>query len=657
MPAITLLDDPVQVTGWTAGSWTTVDVSSYVPVGTIAVIVEVQVRTGSTSTTDVRHPSSTRTGWTLTRYTGRTAWAKVNTSRQFQVYLTATAARCWLLGYVDSSDWVFSDEYANLGSNTASATWETASIATQTGTDTATAAVIASVGAYASPAYHGVRPVGATTGWPSSGSYFKHTLLPLNANEEYQRISSNTASVFHLVGYYKGSGITFVTNGTWDISPTLNNTWEDRTVPTGASWVAHNMNDPNWTDTANGTGHRRDGSTTNEFNTLSNGYRQSFTRVFNNVIELYGPNWASQTFHVGAYEVPPTGTTVTPGASSARASTATPSVVLGAASVTATSSAVAKTVSPSVTLGSLTITPSAASARASAPNPVVLLSLSVTPGSVVAETIAPTVIRGSVMISPVRAPVAARTIDPSVSASSASVISGLVASALASSVSPGVVLGSVSVTATSSAVAKTVSPSVTLGPLVVTPSAASAHASSTGAEIRFVVYPSAALAVAKTVDPGLVLGSVSIAAGTASAVAKTVDPDVQLGGVVVTDGVASAVAVTPSVPVSLGSLALTNLLASVFAKTLPPQMSLGSVAVTVQPVKALALAPPPNIDVSGEGQQDLGLYRVYEPATWEQVGRIIVLADYDRSAITDFDLVPIGLGVDNLWKKVGGPAS
>lgn len=223
--SFTWLTTPIDVSPSSAGTWATVDVSSYVPVGATGVILRYDIsNSGGDRDLGFRHGDSTDNR-TLNVELEKAdfAFAGLNSSRQFDAYVEINTVDVYLVGYTTNGVTFFTNS-ANktLGANS---TWTDVSIAADTGADTAIGAIVEIVHTTNNDTW-GIRKNGSTDNRTAAyGRYHNWVIIGVDGSEIFEGwANDNTDTTFHVIGYVT-SGATFFTNGI------------DRTPSAGVGWV------------------------------------------------------------------------------------------------------------------------------------------------------------------------------------------------------------------------------------------------------------------------------------------------------------------------------------------------------------------------------------------------------------------------------------
>ena len=220
------LNNPIDVTPATAGSWQDVDVSLYVPIGATGVIVQFVADTsdwnygirmnGSTDTFGLRTAHGDSHGFVM---------AGLDASRVFEVYTESTAVTTYLIGYTTGGVTFFQNAPQKSLSLTTS--WEDVDISADTGVDTAMGAIFAVVNTSGSSREFGLRMKDSTDSRtietrPDAAAL---GLIGVDSNEFAQFYRELASVELYLTGYVT-SGAVFFMNAV-DKSTTTLGAYED----------------------------------------------------------------------------------------------------------------------------------------------------------------------------------------------------------------------------------------------------------------------------------------------------------------------------------------------------------------------------------------------------------------------------------------------
>lgn len=244
------LDAPVNVTPGTQGAWTDVD-NAAVPSGAKGVFVcfenNVTANPPGDKDVGVRKNGSTDSFLSKGYWNNTPAGAGthhyvqcgVDASGIFEAYIQDTSlTTLWLLGYwEDDTNVVMLDNAVNK-TPTADDTWRTVDIASDTGADTAVAAIITHYQPDGNYESSGVRKIGSTATDMYGGHWHNTTIVTLNGSEQFEaRVAAGGASKIYLVGYLKGGWVDAEAVGPW-ADPTVSGAWASPTLadkPSGAT--------------------------------------------------------------------------------------------------------------------------------------------------------------------------------------------------------------------------------------------------------------------------------------------------------------------------------------------------------------------------------------------------------------------------------------
>lgn len=232
--------EPVDITPTVSGSWVDVDCSPYLPTGTTGVTLHF-----TENTTAAPKVAFRKNGSTDERYThfagSRTChlWAAIGCDDSCIIELKiqdVSTVRVYLVAGFGSEAVFFTNGINKRPSQ--HLTWEDVDISSETGGDTAIAAIF-EFGSNSSSLNmnFGLRKNGSTDNRTYYAPNHGGAIIGVDDNEvceAYQRFSDITGAYLYLVGYVT-SGATFLTNAT-DLSLTQTNQWLDLSpLPSGAS--------------------------------------------------------------------------------------------------------------------------------------------------------------------------------------------------------------------------------------------------------------------------------------------------------------------------------------------------------------------------------------------------------------------------------------
>ena len=191
--------DPVEVTPATANAWTDVDVSAYIPAGSTGVLLHLENAGGADLASGIRKKGSTDS---RTQFTKRLAhhWAAigVDENRVFQAYVGSTVdINIFLTGYTTAGVTFFTNAVdKSLGTVN---TWVDIDISADTGSDTATVAIIEVVAT--ADRYYGFRKNGSTESILQDPVRHAWAIVEVDANETLEGQVEDVAVDFFLIGY------------------------------------------------------------------------------------------------------------------------------------------------------------------------------------------------------------------------------------------------------------------------------------------------------------------------------------------------------------------------------------------------------------------------------------------------------------------------
>ncbi len=251
---------PIEVTPSTAATWVDVDVSSYVSSNATGVMLHFVNNSNVVDrTVGYRKNGSTDT-LTGDVKTLSHMWAAigVDSNKILEIYVADTTdVDVYLVGYFENDAVFFTNSVDK--SLAVASVWTDIDISTDTGTDTALAAILTVEGS-GSYRWYGLRKNGSTDDYqgPAADVFeINSAIIGVDANEIFEGIIENTDVDFHLVGYIV-SDVTMNTNAT-DLSLSTTDAWLDlNTLPSGATGAFIEV----WNG-AYGWGLRKNGSTEN----------------------------------------------------------------------------------------------------------------------------------------------------------------------------------------------------------------------------------------------------------------------------------------------------------------------------------------------------------------------------------------------------------
>ena len=244
------LNAPINVTPGTQGAWTDVD-NAAVPSGAKGVFLcyENNVTANPPGDKDVgaRKNGSTDTflskGYWNNSPTGigthHYVQVAVDADGIFEVYVQDTSlTTVWLLGYWENDANVVMLTNVIDKTPTRDDTWRTVDIASDTGADTAVAAIITHYQPDGNYESSGVRKIGSTNTAMYGGWWHNTTIVTLNGSEQFEaRVAAGGASKIYLIGYLKGGWVDAESVGPWT-DPTVSQAWRSPTLadkPSGAT--------------------------------------------------------------------------------------------------------------------------------------------------------------------------------------------------------------------------------------------------------------------------------------------------------------------------------------------------------------------------------------------------------------------------------------
>jgi len=206
---------PVELVPANYNQYEDIDVTSYVNAGnTSGVFLEIINTTTTDKNFRIRKNGSTDDyvdvvqGSTGPNGYHKYVWIGVDSSDIFEIYLPASTVKCYLLGYLETSEAVFFDNAINL-SNTSNNVWQDKDISSYTGTDTAIAAFVMIYNNYTSGIIGGLRRNGSTDGTSLATRTLMtvettHHVINVDANEIFEAYTqAYTEMTFRLIGYMK----------------------------------------------------------------------------------------------------------------------------------------------------------------------------------------------------------------------------------------------------------------------------------------------------------------------------------------------------------------------------------------------------------------------------------------------------------------------
>jgi hypothetical protein len=230
------------VTPGTAGSWQTVDVSSYVPSGATGAILRMVNTDSVNRDIRIRKPGSldnfTNTKPIPNAHLG--AIVGLDVSRAFQAYIGSTLVKIYLVGYTDDAVVLLTNYQFLVGYPATGTAWADYDLSPYIPTDASgiiTFIYDENVGANG---WGGVRKNGSNDTFPYTEVSYSQSVYQVSgvdANRMIEIQRSTNGSVY-LVGYFKAP-VSFETNGV-DYSLTTTGSWQDISVTLGASPVNAN---------------------------------------------------------------------------------------------------------------------------------------------------------------------------------------------------------------------------------------------------------------------------------------------------------------------------------------------------------------------------------------------------------------------------------
>jgi len=136
---------PTNITPGTSGSWQTVDISSYIPAGSTGVILHIH-DPGGASPRDIGWRKYGSSDNRIDDMSSEHFWTAIGCSsdRKVDLYIgNTTTPEIWLVGYFGSEAYFFTNAVDKTPGTLDS--WQTVNIASDTGTDTATAAIFEAI--------------------------------------------------------------------------------------------------------------------------------------------------------------------------------------------------------------------------------------------------------------------------------------------------------------------------------------------------------------------------------------------------------------------------------------------------------------------------------------------------------------------------------
>jgi hypothetical protein len=289
---------PVTVTP-SSGSWQDIDCSSYIPSTATGVILHLRNDTaGYSSICGIRKNGSTDTfaGY-MDPVSHSWACIGVDTSRIFEAYV-GTYSIIQLVGYFENEA-VFFDN-AKIKTGDTNSVRKTVSIAGDTGTDTAIAAILLMEDS--SPDTWSIRKTGSSDNRSADSASTTGFIVGVDGSEQFDILTDDISSVdFNVVGYMT-TGVTMNTNAT-DLSLGTTGTWADlSTLPSGATAalieVYSTIDDQDY-------GLRKNGSTEDIYQDCADMHAFGIVEASSQVVEGKIQNTAVDFFLQG-YFTPPT---------------------------------------------------------------------------------------------------------------------------------------------------------------------------------------------------------------------------------------------------------------------------------------------------------------------------------------------------------------
>lgn len=208
------------VTPGATGAWTDVNLAAFIPAGSTGVILRV-INTSAVASVAIgwRKKGSTDNRIGNLYLLGQTqVCVGVDASRVLQLYRGATDVQFILEGYFESEAVFFDNAVSKTPGGGYS--WSTASIATDTGADTAIAAFVEFAGTWG-----GARRTGSTDNRPGGINAHVGAIVGCNGSEQFDFQTEGGSNPVFVLGYLK-SAATFLSNGT-DRSTANTATYED----------------------------------------------------------------------------------------------------------------------------------------------------------------------------------------------------------------------------------------------------------------------------------------------------------------------------------------------------------------------------------------------------------------------------------------------
>ena len=235
------LNNPINVTPATAGSWQDVDVSLYIPIGATGVIVQWVGELATNWDYGIRMNGSSDTFGLRKAYGDAQGFlmAGVDGNRVFEVYTESTSVTTYLIGYtMGGVNFFLNALQKSLSLTTA---WEDVDIGADTGADTAMGAIFTVVNTSASSREFGVRMKGSSDSRTNDLRLDTAvlSLIGVDTNEFAQFYREDAGVELYLTGYVT-SGAVFFMNAV------------DKSTATTGSYVGVNITGDVGSDNANG---------------------------------------------------------------------------------------------------------------------------------------------------------------------------------------------------------------------------------------------------------------------------------------------------------------------------------------------------------------------------------------------------------------------
>ncbi|MCX6710109.1 MAG: hypothetical protein NTV63_04135 [Candidatus Woesearchaeota archaeon] len=235
--------DAINVTPSTVGSWTAVDVSSYVPSGATGVLLAFVNNGAANYMIVARHPDSTDNFYTASttdvRITSQIyTVTSINSSRIFEAARENSACNIYLLGYTDEEFGLFTNMVNITSLYSGTGTWQDMNVSSYVPADAK--GIILRV--YSSTAANVIvaRADGSTTNWNDSQVIAQgwYTIIIKNNNQVVEGYRNSANGRFFLIGYINGTAPVTMFTDPYDVSTGTAGSWVNTDVGGYTSTIA-----------------------------------------------------------------------------------------------------------------------------------------------------------------------------------------------------------------------------------------------------------------------------------------------------------------------------------------------------------------------------------------------------------------------------------